>query len=107
MPYRVREVDPENRQDMERLAAMFNDFDNTWPGGFTRGIPETPEHVRESLLRNSKLAVCIVEDDAEFVGYCDLKAQKGQTDRAFIPLLGARLSHQGKGVGKMLLREMV
>lgn len=107
MSYIVRDINPDSKEDMEQLAAMFNDFDNSWPGGFTRGIPETAESVRHQLVSDSRLAILIVEGDGQFLGFCDLKAQAGDTDRAYIPLLGARLSHHGKGVGKMLLREMV
>src|SRR5579872_36501 len=57
--------------------------------------------------RRDRLAVCVVEHEGEFVGYCDLLAQSGQTDTALIPTLGARLKHHGKGVGKMLLREII
>jgi ribosomal protein S18 acetylase RimI-like enzyme len=107
MTYVVRDFNVNDLQDAERLAAMFNDFDSAWPGGFTRGIPETAEHVQRQMRRSQRLAICVVEKEDEFVGFCDLQAQPGQTDIAYIPLLGARLSHHGKGVGKMLLRELV
>lgn len=107
MSYLVRDVDPDNMQDMEKLAAMFNDFDNAWPGGFTRGVAETASRLSETFKRESKLAVLVVEHEDEFVGFCDLKEQAGNSETSYIPLLGARLSHHGKGVGKMLLREMV
>ena len=45
--YIVREVNLEDTRDTERVADMFNDFDSAWPGGFTRGIRETGERVRE------------------------------------------------------------
>jgi ribosomal protein S18 acetylase RimI-like enzyme len=107
MPYRLRDVRPDDPQDVERLADMFNDWDSAWPGGFHRGNPMTPETMRDQLRRHRRLARLIVETDDEIVGYCDLDAQAGQTELAYIPLLGARLSHHGRGVGKMLLREMV
>ncbi len=107
MPYIVRDFNPDDPQDAERLAAMFNDFDSAWPGGFTRGVPETAETIQRRARRMPRLAVLVVEKDGEFVGYCDLQAQKGQTETSYIPLLGARLSHHGQGVGKMLLREQV
>ena len=107
MPYTVRDVDVTDSEYCARVAAMFNDFDSAWPGGFTRGVEETPERLQETMSRMKRLAILTVECDGEFVGYCDLEAQAGQMDAAYIPLLGARLSHHGKGVGKMLLREMV
>jgi ribosomal protein S18 acetylase RimI-like enzyme len=107
MPYTVREVNPDDLQDAERLAAMFNDFDTAWPGGFTRGLPETAERLQQDMRRSRRLARFVVESDGEFVGYCDLQNWTGQTDTAYVPLLGARLSHHGRGVGKMLLREIL
>ncbi|HZO91894.1 MAG TPA: GNAT family N-acetyltransferase [Chthonomonadaceae bacterium] len=108
MAYVVCDFNPEELRDAERLADMFNDFDSAWPGGFTRGMRETAERVQERFRQMRRLAMCVVESsEGEFVGYCDLEAQPGQTDLAYIPLLGARLSHHGKGVGKMLLRELV
>src|SRR5690348_1127699 len=99
MTYRIHEVNPEDRRDAARIAAMFNDFDSAWPGGFTRGNVET----EETILAHGKR----VRHVAVFVGFCNLEAQAGQHDISYIGLLGARLSHHGKGVGKMLLRAMV
>lgn len=108
MSYLVRDYNLEAVEDAARLAAMFNDFDSAWPGGFTRGLDETPEQVQERMRHRRRQAVLVaVSEEGEFVGYCDLEAQVGQREVAYIDLLGARLSHHGRGVGKMLLREMV
>jgi ribosomal protein S18 acetylase RimI-like enzyme len=97
----------QDRRDAERVAAMFNDFDTAWPGGFTRGNLETAETIQAHGKRMHNVAVCVVEHEGEFVGFCNLEAQAGQREISYIGLLGARLSHHGKGVGKMLLRDMV
>jgi GNAT superfamily N-acetyltransferase len=103
MSYRVREFEVDRPGDPERLADMFNDFDSAWPGGFNRGVPDTAETIREQVQRNRRLARYIVEYEDEFAGYCDLTTWEGQSDLSYIDLLGARLSHHGKGVGKILL----
>jgi ribosomal protein S18 acetylase RimI-like enzyme len=103
----VRDYDPNDSLDAERVAAMFNDFDSAWPGGFTRGAPETPEGIRQRMARLRRLAILVADWDGELVGYCDLEAQEGQKEFAYVDLLGARASVHGKGVGKMLLREIV
>lgn len=107
MTYVIRDFDVNNRNHCQRLADMFNDWDSSWPGGFTRGAKETVSQVEEEHRRSRHLAVLAVESDEEFVGYCNLEAQPGQKELAYIGLLGARLSAHGKGVGKLLLREMV
>lgn len=105
--YTVREYDLDDPRDGERLAKMFNGFDSAWPGGFLRGMDADPDHLHQRMRQMQRLAVCVVQFEDSFVGYCDLHAQTGETDTAYIPLLGASLDHHGKGVGKMLLREMV
>lgn len=113
MPYLVRDYRLDSIEDATRLAAMFNDFDSAWPGGFTRGLDETPDRIRRRMNRSRRQAVLVAVEmlegglEGDFVGYCDLEAQVGQREVAYVDLLGARLSHHGRGVGKLLLREMV
>lgn len=107
MEYRLVDVDPNDRADAERLADMFNDFDTAWPGGFNRGNADTIETVQTWLGRARRAAICAVEHDGRFVGFCDLMPFPGDPDRVYVNLLGARLAHHGRGVGKMLLLEMV
>lgn len=103
----VKDFDVGDPADVERLAALFNAMDSAWPGGFTRGLVETPDRVRDRMRQASRLAVLVAEQDGEFVGYCDLKGWSGMPDLVYVDLLGARLSHHGQGVGKALLREMI
>ena len=107
MAFVVREFDHEDLGQAEKAAVMFNDWDSVWPGGFTRGVPSTASKVQEEHRRSSHLAVLVVEHEDEFVGYCNLEAAPGQKDVAYIGLLGANEKVHGKGVGKMLLREMI
>ena len=107
MTYTIHDFNVNNKEECQRLADMFNDWDSSWPGGFTRGVRMTASHVVEEHRRSRNLAVLVVESDEEIVGYCNLEAQPGQKELAYIGLLGARLSAHGKGIGKLLLREMV
>jgi GNAT superfamily N-acetyltransferase len=108
MAYRVRDFDPESLEDATRLADLFNSFDSIWPGGFTHGIPDTAASVQERHRRMRRLAVCVAEHESgEFAGYCALSSEVGIPDRAYLPLLGASPKHLNKGVGKMLLLEMI
>src|SRR4051794_13025398 len=105
----VRDYLDGDMRDAERVAAMFNDFDSAWPGGFTRGDVETADRISERMGRMRRLAILVAEDtdSGDFVGYCDLDAQPGQKETSYVDLLGARLSVHGKGVGKALLREAI
>lgn len=105
--YFVRDLRVNEFEDAERLAAMFSTFDSVWPGGFMNGVVPTPEHMFEGMRKMRRLAICVVQHDNEFVGFCDMDAQAGETDLAYIPLLGAGPGHHGKGVGKSLLLEMI
>ncbi len=108
MSYIVRDFDPESLEDAARLADLFNSFDSIWPGGFTNGIPDTAASVQERHRRMRRLAVCVaVHESGEFAGYCNLSAETGITDRAYLPLLGASPKHLNQGVGKMLLLEII
>ena len=107
MTYQIHQVKPESREDAERLADLFNDMDDAWPGGFSRGLAFTAEKMQDMAKRMRREAMLVVTHEDEFVGYCDMEAQAGQKEQLYISLLGARLSHHGKGVGKMLLQEMV
>jgi len=105
----VREYRVGDAGDEARLAAMFNDFDSAWPGGFTRGSLETVEAIRERKARIHRLAILVAEEaeTGDFVGYCDLDAQPGQKEKSYVDLLGARLRVHGQGVGKALILEAV
>lgn len=107
MTYTLRDLRIGDPADAGKLAALFNAFDSAWPGGFSRGLDFTPEQLDDYIRNLSRLAILVAEHRGEFVGFCDLEAQPGHKEAAYIPLLGARLEHHGKGVGKMLLREMV
>ncbi len=107
MAFIIRDFDWEDEEQAAKAATMFNDWDSVWPGGFTRGVPSTAAKVQEEHRRASHLAVLVVEHEGEFVGYCNLEAAPGQKDVSYIGLLGANEKVHGKGVGKMLLREMI
>lgn len=103
MSYRLREYDPQDPQDAEKLAAMWNASESGWPGGWTGGIPCTAERIREEQERHHRLAVFVMEYEHEIVGYGDLEAQPGQREVAYLPLLNVRPDHHGRSVGKQLL----
>jgi len=103
MDYIIREYRSDDPEDARKLAKMWNDSDQGWPGGFTQGIPFTQERIADKMKNMDRLAVLVAEYGDEIVGYCDLQAQRGQKDMAYIPLLNVSPAHQGKGVGRRLI----
>ena len=46
----------------EDIAAMWNTWDELWPGGFTQGVPYTAERVHKQLGKSDALAILIAID---------------------------------------------
>ena len=105
--YLLRDVRRSSLEDAARLADLWNRSDAGWPGGFRRGLDASPQRQLEELKRSDALAMCVVECGDEIVGYVDLLAQRGQKESTYVGFLNARPDHHGKGVGRMLMREMV
>jgi len=89
--------------DAPGLARMYNESDEGWPGGFTRGIPYTPERVLHDVQRGSAFARLVVEQKGKIVGYCTLGERWGDKDAAYVGFLNVSPSYQGKGFGRRLL----
>jgi len=89
--------------DAPGLSRMYNESDEGWPGGFTRGIPYTPERVLHEVQRGSAFARLVVELKGKIVGYCTLGERWGDKDAAYVGFLNVSPSYQGKGFGRMLL----
>lgn len=101
--YTIREYRRDDPEDARKLAQMWNESDQEWPGGFTQGVPFTAERIQQWLGSASRLAIFVVEWGEQIVGYCDLYAQKGQREVAYIDLLNVSPAHQGKGLGRDLI----
>jgi len=93
--------------DAPGLARMYNESDEGWPGGFTRGIPYTPERVLHEVQRGSAFARLVVELKGEIVGYCTLGERWGDKDAAYVGFLNVSPRYQGKGFGRRLLLRSV
>lgn len=93
--------------DAPGLARMYNESDEGWPGGFTRGIPYTPERVLHEVQRGSAFARLVVELKGKIVGYCTLGERWGDKDAAYVGFLNISPSYQGKGFGRRLLLRSV
>jgi len=89
-----------------RVAAMFNAFDELWPGGFAGRVPYDEQRVRDWLDDTSAIADLIALDaDGEPVGYCGLYPHWRDKHAAYVSVLGVVPRVKGHKYGKrMLLR---
>jgi ribosomal protein S18 acetylase RimI-like enzyme len=89
-----------------RVAAMFNAFDELWPGGFAGRVPYDEQRVRDWLDDTSAIADLIALDvDGDPVGYCGLYPHWRDKHAAYISVLGVVPRVKGHKYGKrMLLR---
>ncbi|MDO8055370.1 MAG: GNAT family N-acetyltransferase, partial [Candidatus Hermodarchaeota archaeon] len=91
------------------MAAMFNSWDELWPGSFTQGVPYTPERVDCDYGSQRAITLLIAWDKKtkKAVGFCSLLQHWRDSEAAYIGTLGVSPHVLGKKVGKrLLLRSM-
>jgi ribosomal protein S18 acetylase RimI-like enzyme len=93
----------------EDVAAMWNTWDELWPGGFTQGVPYTAERVHKQFGKSDALAILIAIDNESKkpLGSCTLYAHWRDQEAAYIGTLGVSPEALGKKVGKRLLLESI
>lgn len=94
------------KEDAAKLARLLNSFDKEglWPGGFTGGVPFTPERVLDSWPVAFKyISVLISKDDGKFTGICSLHPHYEDEEASYIGLLGVHPDYLGRGHGKTLI----
>lgn len=91
------------------VAAMWNTWDELWPGSFTQGNPYTAERVKKQYATLSALAILIAidQESKKPVGSCTLFAHWRDKEAAYIGTLGVSPKALGKKVGKKLLLESI
>src|SRR5207248_11172561 len=99
---RVAEFTP---ADAAAVAAMFNNSEEGWPGGFTDGVPLTAERVLRMERESQPLATFIAWDGDTAAGYCSLFDYPGERGVAgYVGLLNVATAFQGRGHGRDLLK---
>jgi GNAT superfamily N-acetyltransferase len=93
----------------EKVAQMWNTWDELWPGGFTQGVPYTTERVKEQFGKSNALAILIAIDKEsnKSVGSCTLYSHWRDKEAAYVGTLGVSPEALGKKVGKKLLLESI
>ncbi|TFH08062.1 MAG: GNAT family N-acetyltransferase, partial [Candidatus Thorarchaeota archaeon] len=91
------------------IAAMWNTWDELWPGSFTQGNPYTAERVKKQYGTLNALAILIAIDQKSKkpIGSCTLFAHWRDKEAAYVGTLGVSPEALGKKVGKKLLRESI
>src|SRR2546430_13133252 len=99
---RVAEFTP---ADAAAVAAMFNNSEEGWPGGFTDGVPLTAERVLRMERDVQPLATFIAWDGDTAAGYCSLFDYPGERGMAgYVGLLNVATAFQGQGHGRHLVK---
>ncbi len=94
-------------EDAALLAECFNSFDDTdsWPGGFTHGVPYTAERILEDKSKSRDIRTIVAYKDSKIVGHCNLTEGELDEEAAYVGLLGVSPQYQGQGFGRALLIE--
>ncbi len=101
----IVEYDPSMAKD---VAEMFNQFKESWPGGFGGGIPFDEERVRDWLDESFSIVDYVaVDEEGVPVGFCNLEPHWKDKDAAYVELLGVISRAKGKKFGKRLLLKTI
>ncbi len=94
-------------EDAARLAECFNSFDDSdsWPGGFTRGIPFKAERVLEDKSKRTDIRTLVAYVGNWIVGHCNIAHGEMDPEAAYVGTLGVNPKYQGQGFGKAMLIE--
>ena len=103
--YLLRSVEIE--RDAEKLARMWNDSDDQWPGTWTQGVPMTAENVREWLAREQAIDILVWEAGDAIAGYCSLWRRPEEEHVTYIALLNVAPAYQKLGLARRFLTTYV
>jgi len=94
-------------EDSARLAECFNSFDDSdsWPGGFTGGIPFTAERVLEDKTKRNDIRTLVAYIGDRIIGHCNVAQAEMDPEAAYVGTLGVDPKYQGQGFGKAMLIE--
>jgi ribosomal protein S18 acetylase RimI-like enzyme len=98
-----------NDEDATKLAVMWNESDDQWPGTFTGGVPMTAERMRDWLDREKGLAILVVDDPSEerIVGYGSLWEERDKENLCYVAVLNVHPAYQRKSLARRMLTQMI
>lgn len=85
------------------LADMWNESEEGWPGGLTRGTPMTTERVREDEKKFIRLGSYIVMEKSKAIGYVRVSPYFEEKEAAYVSWLNVIPEYHGKSYGRKLL----
>ena len=106
MAIKIRDLTADwRRGDAERLATLFNEAGDAWPGG--AWDPETPEELERHHRQSRMLGLFVAEEAGRFAAFCNVYAKPNERNRAYVPFLTAHPDYLGKGYGKAVLHRAI
>ena len=96
-----------HNENAAKLADMFNESDEGWPGGFTHGITITPEVVLDNIKKRKALSELVAWHEDKIVGIIEMIEFWQGKKIAYIEFLNVIPRYHGKGFGRELLKACV
>lgn len=104
MEWIIREF---REEDAAKLAKLFNESEEGWPGGFTGGIPYTAERVLDRIRSSNAIIHYVAEMNGQIVGYLELDWHWLGKDSSYISLINVHPSYRRRGIGTNLLKKAI
>lgn len=95
------------KKDAQKLADMFNESNEGWPGGLNHGMVVTEDVVLDWKKKHNALSTLVVLDNNKIVGVLELLEYWRETNVLYAAFLNVIPEYQGKGYGRNLLKKCV
>ena len=89
--------------DAAGVAAMWNESNKGWPGGFLGFIELTERRIREKMRQRDYVSVFLALVGKKVVGYCSVNEHSDDPNVAYVELLNVHPKYHGRKIGKRLL----
>jgi ribosomal protein S18 acetylase RimI-like enzyme len=103
--YMLRGVDIE--QDAAKLAKMWNDSDDQWPGTVTNGVPMTAAAARKWFEQQKCIDALVWDTGDDIAGYCSFWAKPDEANVTYIAEINIAPAYQGQSLARKLLVHFV
>ncbi len=94
-------------KDAEKIAKMWNDSDDQWPGTWTNGVPLTAQAIREDFERENALEIMVADNGEDIGGFCSIWMRSEENNVSYVALLNVSPQFQKNSIGRKLLKYSV